>query len=190
VEEWRDVPGFEGLYQASNTGKIRSYDRLVTEKGGKVRLHRGCTLYQGRAASGYPSVNLYVGGQRTTTTVHRLVMATFIGPCPDNHEVNHCDGNKCNNNLENLEYVTHSRNQQHSIRVLGNPAPPRRNQSGECSASAKLTERDVKEIRMLYQAGNITQERLGHLYHVSQSLVSGIVHNTHWRHVAYGAVHE
>lgn len=184
MEEWRDVPGFEGLYQVSNTGKVRSYDRLVTERNGKVRLHAGRLLRPSPVAGGYPGLSFFVAGQRMPTTVHRLVMAAFVGPCPSGQEVNHKDGDKTNNHLENLEYVTHTENQLHSIRVLGNPVPHGHMQLGEANAMSKLTEQQVKEIRVLYATGWTTQQRLGAHYGVSQSTVSTIISFNHWPHVA------
>ena len=97
-EVWRDIPGFEGLYQASTTGKIKS---LKTERK---------TILAPALKRGYESVLLVKDGRRYHKSVHRLVAMTFI-PNPENKEqVNHLDENKRNNHVENLEWATAKEN--------------------------------------------------------------------------------
>jgi len=120
-EIWKSIPGYEGSYQASRYGKIRSVGRLVSYNGGVVfrdvhelKLHVG--------ADGYEHCMLSVRGESKLCSVHRLVASAFI-PNPGNlPQVNHRDGNKINNNVENLEWVTNIENLQHSIELgLRNP---------------------------------------------------------------------
>ena len=114
---WRDIPGYEGYYQASRYGEIRSLSR-ETEYTKNNSLQSG--FYKGRILKlhkgddGYMHCSLSVEGKLTLAAVHRLVAATFI-PNPDNKpHVNHIDGNKTNNNVDNLEWVTRSENMQHA----------------------------------------------------------------------------
>ena len=106
-EVWKDIPGYEGCYQASTHGRIRSVARPVFRKDG----HSGYAVWQyaGRILrvrpkeSGHLNVSL---GARNTKKVHRLVLETFVGPCPAGHECLHADGNPANNRLDNLRWGT------------------------------------------------------------------------------------
>ena len=102
IEEWRPIEGYEGLYEVSNTGRVRSLDMYV--KGKSYRLHKGKVLSPGKNKNGYLKVNLHYNGKRETITVHRLVAQAFIEN-PDNlPQVNHKDEDKTNNNVDNLEW--------------------------------------------------------------------------------------
>lgn len=104
-EEWREIPGVDG-YQVSNLGRVRSITRVKTVEGaGKSLVYPGRILSQA-LRDGYPRVNLH----GKAYTVHRLVAAAFLGPCPEGMEVRHLDGNKVNNRAENLAYGTHREN--------------------------------------------------------------------------------
>lgn len=100
-EIWKNIKGFPN-YQVSNLGRVRSIPREKT-KGG---ILKECI-----SKTGYVYVNLYKDGQIKRKTIHTLVMGTF-------YEVNHKDGNKQNNNINNLEYVTKKQNIEHRFRVL------------------------------------------------------------------------
>jgi hypothetical protein len=104
TEAWRDVPGYEGLYQVSDCGRVRSFHR-----GGRVL--RVCPNSTGRLG-----LVLCLNGSQRSFQVHRLVMAAFVGPCPDGMEVCHNDGNHLNNRLENLRYGTRSDNQYDRVK--------------------------------------------------------------------------
>ena len=104
VEIWKDYKDYEGLYQASNLGRLRSLDRWVKSKSGSVRLCKGKILKLCTDKYGYLKVSLYKNNKVKTYYVHRLVAEAFI-PNPENlPEVNHKDENKLNNNAENLEW--------------------------------------------------------------------------------------
>lgn len=115
MEEWRDIKGYEGYYQVSNKGRVRSLDRIVNapEKFGGSRIVKGQILALPLRV-GYPSIGLFKNGKGEILYVHRIVAEAFI-PNPENKpEVNHKDANRTNNNVENLEWVTHLENMQHS----------------------------------------------------------------------------
>ena len=106
IEEWRSVTGYEGYYEVSNFGRVRSLDREVTMKNGVCRKTRGKILSLSRynSASNYRAVTLSVNGISKKESVHRLVALAFI-PNPDNlPEINHKDENKQNNRVDNLEW--------------------------------------------------------------------------------------
>jgi hypothetical protein len=108
-EEWKPIPGYEGYYKVSNFGGIESLKSRYRWKAGKMSPH--LTYY------GYRRVRLCVNGVQKIFGVHQLVCLAFIGPLPDRHEVNHKNGIKSDNRLENLEYVTRSQNQIHAIKI-------------------------------------------------------------------------
>lgn len=106
IEEWRSVIGYEGLYEVSNTGRVRSLDRCVKYSNGQIHLYKGKILSPVIKDNGYLVVNL----QRRTFYIHRLVTEAFI-PNPDNLiEVNHKDEDKTNNSVDNLEWCDHKYN--------------------------------------------------------------------------------
>lgn len=118
MEEWRDVYGYEGFYQVSSKGRVRSLDR---ESSGKK--YRGKIL-SSKVAAGYRIVGLCKDGKKASQRVHRLVARAFIEN-PDNlSEVNHLDGNKNNNCVENLEWCTSRENKIHAWVTGLTKAPP------------------------------------------------------------------
>ena len=113
-EEWRDVSGYERLYQVSNLGRVRSLDRWRKNGSGEYK-QKGRILNQGDTTTGYKQIVLNKDKKRKTLKVHRLVAIAFI-PNPENKpNVNHIDGNPHNNNVENLEWCTQAENVQHAI---------------------------------------------------------------------------
>jgi hypothetical protein len=114
-EEWVDVFGYEGLYQVSNTGLVRSCDRTV-KSAPKVgsRIAKGSARSCHLNGNGYLTVGLWKDGVGKTTYVHFLVSRAFLGECPDSYDVNHKDGIKTNNCVSNLEYCTRSQNLKHA----------------------------------------------------------------------------
>lgn len=118
-EIWKDIKNYEGFYQVSNLGNVRSLDRYVNYKKIGKQYIKGKNLKPNNV-SGYYQVLLMNNGKKAYKKVHRLVAETFI-PNPDNKpQVNHIDGNKLNNNVENLEWNTVSENILHSFYVLKN----------------------------------------------------------------------
>lgn len=97
TEQWRPVVGWEGLYEVSSEGRVRSFRRGAN----------GRVLRPGIASHGYPTVAL---GRGNTQSVHVLVAAAFLGPCPEGQEVRHRDGKRTNPRMENLHYGTRGQN--------------------------------------------------------------------------------
>lgn len=118
--DWKDIPGYEGYYQASIDGSIRSVTRIINSENNTVRRGKGLKIHLG--SDGYVHCMLSKQGQSNLYAVHRLVALTFI-PNPENKpQVNHKDGNKKNNKVENLEWATRSENMQHAAKhELWNP---------------------------------------------------------------------
>lgn len=114
MEVWKDVVGYEGLYQVSNYGKIRSVDRLVAHNNGGEQFIKGKNKkIQIRDKDGYGQVNLYKDGKYKTLKVHRIVAEAFLGKCDENLQINHKDWDRKNNKIENLEWCTAKYNVEH-----------------------------------------------------------------------------
>lgn len=104
IEEWRTIVGYEGLYEVSNTGQIRSFDRYVKYSNGRIHLHKGKVLSPIKDKDGYLQVNLCYNGKIHQIKIHRLVAQAFLSN-PDNLPyVNHKDEVKTNNSVDNLEW--------------------------------------------------------------------------------------
>ncbi len=163
-EAWLPIPGYEEIYEASNQGKIRSLDRLVDHGlGSAKRRIKGRVLKCNPANHGYPAVNLYKDGKATFLCVHRLIALTFMGPCPENHEVAHNDGDRLNSKASNLRYATRAENMQDAIKH-GTAAV------GHHNRMAKLSPEQVSAIRN----DNRTLKDIATEYGISRSSVSHV----------------
>ena len=116
-EEWRPIEGYEGLYEVSSYGRVRSLDRYVKTCYEAYKLHKGKILSPAKDKNGYLKVHLCCNGKHNIIRVHRLVCKAFI-PNPDNlPEVNHKDEDKTNNSVDNLEWCDHSYNISYGTRT-------------------------------------------------------------------------
>lgn len=168
IEIWRNVKNYP--YKVSNFGRIkRATPARGTRIDGKLKLN--LNMY------GYLQVNLYKTGKRKHFFVHRLVAEAFIGPCCNGYEVNHIDGDKTNNYVWNLEYVTRSENVKHSYK-LG-----LQRQDGENNGNSKLKEEDVLKIRNLYKIKNYTQKEIAKKFKVNKATISRIIKRKIWSHI-------
>lgn len=163
TETWRDIPDVE--YSVSDQGRVASR-----------RLGGWRIMKPWRSSAGYMRVGLHDGnGGERNFTVHKLVAHAFLGPKPTTaHEVNHKDGDKTNNCVDNLEWVTSAENIRHSLDILGH-----KRAHGEAHGNAALTESDVHEIRRRCAAGE-DQRRVAADYGVNQSNVSLIARGKRW----------
>ena len=117
IEEWRPIEGYEGLYEVSSYGRVRSLDRYVKSKGESYRLHKGRVLSPIKDTGDYLKVDLCCNGKCKTINVHKLVAEAFL-PNPDNlPEVNHIDEDKINNRVDNLEWCDRSYNISYGTRT-------------------------------------------------------------------------
>lgn len=116
MEIWKDIKGYEGLYQVSNLGRVKSLERYVENNGGLQKKEEAIKATR-IDTGGYYSTDLYINNEQKTWKVHRLVAMAFI-PNPENKPtVNHKDGNKLNNSADNLEWSTQSEQNLHFYKL-------------------------------------------------------------------------
>lgn len=180
AEEWRDIPGYEGLYQVSDLGRVRSLDRYVraTSHSSTTRLHRGGILRpSGRCKDGrhYLNVALSQDGIIRKQEIHVLVLRVFVGPRLPGTVANHIDGERSNNAAINLEWVTHKRNSQHALEGG-------KMRIGERCHMAKLTAAQVREIRGLAGTG-LSSRQVGDQFGVTASNIQAIWLRKSWKHL-------
>lgn len=121
-EIWKPIEDYEGIYEVSSFGRVRSLDRLIHRKRRGSCVYPGIMLNPSITHKGYESVDLRKHGNRKNEVVHRLVAKQFIPRIANKPQVNHIDGNKRNNKVSNLEWVNNSENQLHAY-ALGLSKP-------------------------------------------------------------------
>lgn len=154
-EIWKDIPEWYGKYQVSNMGNVRKSGKIITRIDGIRMTIPPKNMKTQIGPDGYPKLTLHRGDQYRTYTVHRLVATTFI-PNPNNKpEVNHINGVKSDNCVENLEWVTRSENYIHSrdvIKTAARRTPIKCVETGECFPSLSNAAKS-KNLRL----GNLIQ---------------------------------
>lgn len=173
METWKDIPGFESKYQASTIGRIRSIGRKVRSHHGSYRIMNG-KLLAPIPCVGYFYVNICGKLRR----IHRLIAITFIANPNNKPQINHKNGIKTDNHVENLEWVTASENGVHAYKnnlITG--------RKGTSHHNCKLRNNDIYKIRKLYHAGNLLQREIALKFKVHQITISRIVSNKAWSHI-------
>lgn len=167
---WRRVLSEYGEnYDVSSDGAIvRARGRV---RGAKI----GRMLKQSKNNSGYLIVDLYRENKSKKFLVHRIVAEAFYGPINESMDVNHINGNKLDNRIENLEIVSHSANMKHAA-ALGLMRAPKR----ENHRNTKLTGMDIVHIRKLIQEKKLQIKQIAELFNVTPSTVSGIKAGRTW----------
>ena len=166
-EIWKPAKGHESRYEVSSKGNVRG-------------IRKGIVLKPLIYPNGYCFVGLYVGENKTKNfLIHRLVAETFI-PNPDNKtQVNHKDGNKKNNDISNLEWVTARENLVHAFKI------GLKTQIGSKHPNSKLNEAIVSEIKRTYVKGSRIYgcKPLARKYGVNERAIYSIIHHETWTHV-------
>ena len=181
TEIWKDIEGYEGCYQVSNLGFIKSLERVIITKQGLKKRHKERILKNTLFGTGYLCVPLTKNGTRKNYQVHRLVAQAFI-PNPENKRtVNHKDSDKTNNCVENLEWHTHKENVNHSWKT-GTSQPHSKNIGENCGTS-KLTEDRVFLIKWLLEHSDLEQKNIAYIFDISTTTISNIKNNIVWKHI-------
>lgn len=151
TETWKPVCGYEGFYEVSNCGRIKS---LVAWNGHEY-YHRKKIMKQSRTTTGYKKVELYKDGKRKSHKVHRLVAIAFI-PNPKNKpHINHIDGNTVNNSVDNLEWCTPKENVDHAL----------------ATGLKKTIELDKKPLEQDYKENRMSMYQLAEKYGCSTATI-------------------
>lgn len=175
TEYWRPVLGYEGLYEASSLGRIRSL--WVAGSGyGHWRIQPLYLRPKFNRFTGYMQVSLNKNGVKTKTGWHRVVCGAFHGPAPTKYDCAHLDGNKTHNHPTNLQWVTRTENAshryQHGTHICGDDHP-----------DAILTEAEVREIREKYTGKYGEIKMLAQEYGVHRYTISQALRGVRWSHV-------
>lgn len=118
TEIWKDIEGYEGQYQVSNLGRVKSLERYVVAKHNSISRRKEKILRAGKTPDGYLTVALSKNNILRTYPVHRLVAMAFLADSDmSKTQVNHINGKKTDNNVENLEWVTQKENLRHAIQT-------------------------------------------------------------------------
>jgi len=177
MEAFKPIPGCPG-YEVSNLGRVRSLDRVVIKRIRGIDREnnlKGRLLTFRKHSQGYRAVSLGNGKQ---ATVHSLVMLAFVGERPDGAWINHKNGDKADNRLENLEYCTPKQNQEHAVHTGLAPRPP---------GGDKLTPADVLSINERLKQGESTVA-LGREFGVARGMISSIRTGRAWQHLTGNSV--
>ena len=159
-EHWKPVVGYTDYYEVSNTGMVR-------------RIQTGHIL-KPRISNGYCLVDLRVTCKRRYHRIHRLVAIAFIGPPPTpKHEIRHTDGDRQNNNYNNLSWGTRKDNERDKIRH-------NKTNRGQRNGRSKLTRKQVLQIRELLATGNFLQRQIAEMFKVTRMTISDIKGGRSW----------
>lgn len=175
-EVWLPINGFEGLYEVSSMGRIKSVSKIKGANTGYY-ISSELLLRNRNLSKGYKGVVLYKNKKRKAFKTHRLVAEHFLNKDCDRNQVNHIDGDKANNRLSNLEWVTNKENMTHSWRE------GLRDYKGEKSPFAKITEEQAIKI------SNFKPKKFGDLAKflrsvgVSYSIGCGVYYGYSWKHL-------
>lgn len=181
-EVFVDIPGYEGYYQVSNYGNVRSLDRVIKEKTGKTQTLKGRVLKQRTNPGGYRYIELGKNGTKVTFAIHHLVAQAFM-PNPGNKRtVNHIDGNKLDNSLINLEWATYSENLEHAYKT-GLRRAVESSEVASKNYKRKLTEQQVREIKLLIAAKSLTLKQIANQYNVGRSTIGSIKSDRSWSYI-------
>lgn len=166
-EIWKDIPNFSG-YMISNLGRVKSLDRKIIDKLERTQNIKGKIKSICLNGNGYPYVGLQLLGKKSRPYVHRLVAESFVLGQAKNLQVNHMDGDKTNNIATNLEWVTQRANIQHA---------------NSLGLNTKLSEVEVRQIKLLLQDTTCTLKEIGDEYNVTANNISAIKRGISWKHV-------
>lgn len=172
-EIWRDVPGYDGHFEASSFGRVRSKDRIVVKKtryGGVMTQRYYGKILNPHTERGYKYVHVGVAGRKVRVGVHRLVLLAFHGEGPVGQITRHLNGDPADNRPENLAWGDHQQN-------MADRKKHGRYANGERHCMAKIS----KEQAYLIKNSNATGAQLARLHGISQTQVSRIRRGQSWQ---------
>ena len=173
LEEWKDIQGYEGYYQVSNKGNIRAMRRRIAVKNRGYRYYLGRVLVPG-VHRGYYQVSLSKNDIRASKSIHQLVARGFL-PNPLGHkQINHKNGIKTDNRVENIEWCTDKHNKHHA-KIQG-----LKDDVGEQNPNAKLTD---NQVIIILKSNDLKNTELANIFNVSPSMIGRIKNRKSWTHL-------
>ncbi len=173
IEQWKDVVGYEGRYQVSNHGAIRSLPRPWRKQLLVLKL--------GKDSDGYRQVVFHKDRRKTTRKVHQLVLVAFgTIQRPPNSVTRHLDGDKDNNRIDNLRWGTITENARDAVRHKTSPGFK---SHGSNNGQSKLTESDVCRIKQLLKSGAHKQQEIALMFKVCKQTITFIKQRKTWKGV-------
>ncbi len=184
---WFDVFGFEGIYEITRSGMIRSVRRYITYKDGRSGYWTdGQRLHPSLSNTGYYYVNLRKDGRLYPRRVHRMLLETFVEPRPVGFECRHLDGNKTNNKLENLKWGTPKENSEDMVRHgTSNKGKTFLYKRGEENPFSRFKNGEVWLIKKILSKTSLPQHRIAKMFKTNQTQISQIKRKQIWGHINY-----
>ena len=168
-EIWKPIPGW-GNYEVSDKGRVKSIDREIKPKNKKSYICKGKILKACLNSQGYPTVNLCKLPRRSTYKIHALVSLAFMGPLPEEKQVNHIDDNKLNNCVENLYFGTHQDNMDDAI-------------LNQKDTKRIFSDQQIFEIRKLYIIDKKKQIDIAKSFNTTSDVIWKIVNFKSYKHL-------
>lgn len=176
-EIWKDIKYYEGIYQISNIGRVKRLKRSLKRKDGKMYSVKEKILKTSYDRDGYLFITLRKDEKHKGFRVHRLVAQAFISNITSKETINHLNGIKDDNRVENLEWCTRSENNKHARKNGLNEV------KGERCHLSKVTENEVYIIKGLLKHTTLSQKEIAKIFNVDQTNISCIKNNKTWKHI-------
>lgn len=177
MEKWVPIKGYEGYYEVSSEGNVRSVDRVIRYKNGHYQRFKSRILKPKITMQGYEQVDLSKNNKVKQVKVHRLVAENFVSNPYGKPQINHIDGIKLNNSVRNLEWCTASENSLHAHKSGLSKALV-----GQFAPNAKLKDADVFRIKKMMLEGKKNIE-ISKIFNISSAQVSKIKTGKQWSQI-------